>query len=316
MLKLHAFGEVLIDFLQNPAEPAQFQRFAGGAPANVAVAFSRLGGKAAFIGMLGQDMFGDFLLQSLTEHHVETGFCQRTNDAKTALAFVALDQHGERHFSFYRPPAADLLFRAANFQAACFTADSIFHICSNSLTEQAISETTFYGLQQARAAGALISVDANLRHNLWPDGAADRELVTRALLQADVVKLSDDELAYLAMGNESAYCQQLLAAGVKWLVVTAAGAPVRSYTAQGELQLAVPTIKVVDTTAAGDAFVAGWLLQLAQRLDAEHALVDLLRSNEWQSAILQFAIRCGAFACQRAGAFPSLPRLAANGTLV
>ncbi|WP_213995725.1 carbohydrate kinase [Arsukibacterium sp.] len=316
MLKLHAFGEVLIDFLQNPAEPAQFQRFAGGAPANVAVAFSRLGGKAAFIGMLGQDMFGDFLLQSLAEHGVETAFCQRTDDAKTALAFVALDQYGERHFSFYRPPAADLLFRPAHFSPDCFIANSIWHICSNSLTEPAISESTFYGLQQARKAGALISVDANLRHNLWPAGMADRQLVTQVLLQADVVKLSNDELAYLADGNEPAYCQQLLDAGVQWLVVTAAGAAVRSITAYGEQQLAVPTINVVDTTAAGDAFVAGWLLQLAQRLDTSHSLTELLRSSDWQHAILQFAIRCGAFACQRQGAFASLPRLAANGTLV
>src|SRR5437868_7004314 len=114
-MKIACFGEALIDFLARPgaapAEPTAFLQFAGGAPANVAVAAARLGAHSAFVGMLGADMFGDFLLASLGEAGVDTSGIVRTAAAPTALAFVQLDADGERSFSFYRPPAADLLFR-------------------------------------------------------------------------------------------------------------------------------------------------------------------------------------------------------------
>ncbi|RZA12511.1 MAG: hypothetical protein EOP93_21810, partial [Lysobacteraceae bacterium] len=110
MHQILCFGEALIDFLARPGDtpdaPRAFLQFAGGAPANVAVAVARLGGDAQFIGMLGEDMFGDFLLGSLRDAGVGTGGVVRTGQANTALAFVALADDGERSFSFYRPPAA------------------------------------------------------------------------------------------------------------------------------------------------------------------------------------------------------------------
>ena len=116
--RIVCFGEALIDFSPAPGlqpdQPRMFVQHAGGAPANVAVAVARLGGQSEFVGMLGADMFGDFLLDSLRDAGVEVRHVQRTGDAPTALAFVALDAQGERSFSFYRPPAADLLFRDAD----------------------------------------------------------------------------------------------------------------------------------------------------------------------------------------------------------
>ena len=166
------FGEILIDLLAQPPAsadtPRAFLQYAGGAPANVAVAAARLGAKTQFVGMLGRDMFGDFLADSLVEHGVGTDYIVRTDAAKTALAFVALDANGERSFSFYRPPAADLLFRDSDFQAACLDSAQCFHVCSNSLTEPAIAEATFAGMDRARAAGAVVSLDLNLRPALWP----------------------------------------------------------------------------------------------------------------------------------------------------
>lgn len=134
-MSLVCFGEVLIDFLSDGKQPESFTKYAGGAPANVAVAATKLGLPSSFCGMLGQDMFGEFLKKELHSLGVDTQYCQFTDKAKTALAFVSLDEQGERSFSFYRPPAADLLFRVDDFQSTMFSSHSILHVCSNSLTE-------------------------------------------------------------------------------------------------------------------------------------------------------------------------------------
>jgi fructokinase len=119
-VKIVCFGEALIDFLARPgatqSEPRAFLQFAGGAPANVAVAAARLGARSAFVGMLGTDMFGDFLQSSLADAGVDTSGIVRTDAARTALAFVQLAADGERSFTFYRPPSADLLFRDGHFR--------------------------------------------------------------------------------------------------------------------------------------------------------------------------------------------------------
>ena len=308
MLPLIAFGEVLIDFLQNPQAPDQFQRFAGGAPANVAVAFARQHGKAWFVGMVGADMFGDFLRAQLQAQQVNTDYLRSTTEAKTALAFVALDEQGDRSFSFYRPPAADLLYRATMFPQQLWQQPALFHLCSNSLTEDDIAACTLKLAMQATAAGAVVSVDANLRHNLWKSGHADRMLVLQLLRLAQLVKLSQDELDYLAEGiGEAILLETLLQAGVLWILITNGSAAVRSVTLYGEQQFAVPAITVVDTTAAGDAFVGGWLSQLAMQMQDQSTLLQLIAEPEKLSAVVHYAIACGAYACGRYGAFASLP---------
>lgn len=196
------FGEALIDMLAQPpvkkGMPRAFLQCAGGAPANVAVAVARLGGAVQFVGMLGSDMFGDFLFDSFAEAGVVTDGIVRTSTAKTALAFVALDAHGERSFSFYRPPAADLLFGVEHFQDASFSDALIFHACSNSMTDADIAEVTFEGMRRAQAAGAIVSFDLNFRPMLWPNGENPASRLWKGLSLADVVKLSSEELDYLA----------------------------------------------------------------------------------------------------------------------
>ncbi|MDE3071970.1 MAG: carbohydrate kinase, partial [Pseudomonadota bacterium] len=178
MRSVLCFGEALIDFHAEGRDPYGYPRafvpFAGGAPANVAVAVAKLGGAARFAGMLGTDLFGDLLLDSLRRAGVDTRDVARTGEANTALAFVALDAHGERSFSFYRPPSADLLFRPGHFRADAFADTAVFHVCSNSMTEPLAAETTREGMRRARAAGALVSFDLNLRPALWPRDADAR----------------------------------------------------------------------------------------------------------------------------------------------
>ncbi|MGO3217794.1 MAG: PfkB family carbohydrate kinase, partial [Halomonas sp.] len=182
MTPVIAFGEALVDMLSNrlgvsTASQETFTPYAGGAPANVAVACARLGVPSQFLGMLGDDTFGHFLVRELNSHGVDTGGVVFTKQARTALAFVSRDEAGERTFDFYRPPAADLLYRLEHLPAGVFENPAILHLCSNSLTDPDIAAVTLAIATMAKRAGCLVSVDANLRHNLWPEGSADISLV-------------------------------------------------------------------------------------------------------------------------------------------
>lgn len=306
------FGEALIDFLAKPGTtPPQFLQYSGGAPANVAVAVARLGGEAAFVGMLGQEMFGDFLLQSLKEAGVNTDYVVRTDAAKTALAFVSLDTEGERRFSFYRPPAADLLFQPEHFVPACFEA-AAFHVCSNSLTEEAIAASTLEGMGRARAGGALVSFDLNLRPSLWSAGEEPRPRIWQALQAADLVKVSAAELHFLAepLKNEDAVRKELWRDNAELLLVTDGAGPMRYYTRSGEGSLPAFKVKAVDTTAAGDAFVGGLLFWLAREGIAAGELARFATAGRGFDDALRFAAACGALTVTRQGAFAAMPTLA------
>ena len=289
-MKIVCFGEALIDFLAQPGEPRAFLQFAGGAPANVAVAIASLGGAAQFVGMLGNDMFGDFLFDSLRDAGVDTSAIVRTDEAKTALAFVQLDGDGERSFSFYRPPAADLLFRDAHFDDAMFRDAAFFHVCSNSMTEAAIAEATLQGMARARSAGATVSLDLNLRPALW--SVDPRERLWKALAAADLVKLARNEFEYLAEDGD--VLQRIFEGDARLIVITDGAATLQWHTRDAHGELPAFKVRAVDTTAAGDAFVAGLLFQLA---NAPDAITDALR----------FGAAVGALAVTRKGAFAAMP---------
>lgn len=314
------FGEALIDFLaqpETPPAPRAFLQFAGGAPANVAVAAARLGAGTQFIGMLGEDMFGDFLLRSLTDAGVGTQHVVRTAQANTALAFVALDAAGERSFSFYRPPAADLLFRPQHFSDAGFNA-AAWHVCSNSLTETYIAATTMDGMRRARAAGALISFDLNFRPALWPAGADPHPRLWAALAAADVVKLAREEFDYLAapLGGRTAVLERLWCGRTRWLIVTDGAAPLHWYTRDAHGKIDAFRVTAIDTTAAGDAFVGALLAGLQARAVDAASLGDFLAQREVLRAMLRRAAAAGALAATRHGAFAAMPDATAIDALL
>ncbi|MFC3032534.1 carbohydrate kinase [Pseudoalteromonas fenneropenaei] len=310
-MSIVCFGEALIDFLSDGKMPESFTKYAGGAPANVAVAAAKLGVPSSFCGMLGDDMFGQFLLQELTSLGVNTQYCRFTTEAKTALAFVSLDQHGERSFSFYRPPAADLLFRAEDFAKEMFETHKVLHVCSNSLTENNIYKTTVLALQKAKEQGMLRSFDMNLRENLWQSTRHLLARVWHVMALSDIVKLSQEELTYLNHHSHTEEPEEhtihaILGAGVKLLVITNGSQPIRYFTASLSGQVDVPKVKAVDTTAAGDAFVGG----LLAKVSAHSSVFDFNASLNHRTQIeawLEFASRCGAFAVTKKGAFASLP---------
>ena len=312
MKSVVCFGEALIDFLAAPAVAGQARAFlqhAGGAPANVAVAVARPGGHAEFVGMFAHDLFGDFLLQSLAAAGVGTAHARRTDQAPTALAFVSLDAGGERSFAFYRPPAADLLFRDADFDTAAFADTAVFHVCSNSLTEADIAQATLHGMARARAAGALVSFDMNLRPALWPRDADPAPRIQAALAQADLVKLSSEELAFLgaAAGSERAALDRLWRGATRLLVVTHGAAALHWHTPSQSGVVPSFAVQAVDTTAAGDAFVGGLLLGIAERGVAPADLAAFAADTDALTAALRFAAACGALAVTRHGAFAAMP---------
>ena len=311
MRSILCFGEALIDFHAEGTDPHGYPRafvpFAGGAPANVAVAVARLGGRARFAGMLGTDLFGDLLLDNLRHAGVDTRDVARTGEANTALAFVALDAHGERSFSFYRPPSADLLFRPQHFHADTFADTAVFHVCSNSMTDPALAETTREGMRRAHAAGALVSFDLNLRPALWPHGADARALVWPALVLADLVKLSAEEFAWLAIDGEAAVLERLWRGRARLLVVTDGAAPLRWFHPDVEGELPAWRVPAVDSTAAGDAFVGGLLCQLAQQAIGPNDLDALVAALPRWHATLRYAAAAGALTVTRQGSFSAMP---------
>jgi fructokinase len=304
------FGEALIDFhAEGRGEggfPRAFVPFAGGAPANVAVAVARLGGTARFAGMLSTDPFGDFLLDSLRRAGVGVQDVARTDEANTALAFVSLDARGERSFNFYRPPSADLLFRPEHFRTGAFDDAAVFHVCSNSMTDPELAETTREGMRRAQAAGALVSFDLNLRPALWPRASNPRPSVWPALHLADVVKLCAEEFDWLA--QDDALPERLWQGRTRLLVVTDGPRPLRWFRRDASGELPCPQVEAVDTTAAGDAFVGGLLCRLAA-LEAG-GFDALLRNDAALHEMLAFAAACGALTVTRQGSFTAMPSAA------
>ncbi|TDO97567.1 carbohydrate kinase family protein [Marinomonas balearica] len=310
--KILSFGEALIDFLSNGAiqtgELETFTKFPGGAPANVAVAAALLGGDSHFVGQVGDDAFGHFLKSELEGYGVKTDAMLMTKEAKTALAFVSLDETGERSFEFYRNPSADMLFASDDFQSSWFESDQgVFHTCSNTLTDDNITAATMAGMALAKEANWVVSVDVNLRANLWPNNEVDSERVIQWMQAADVVKASLEELSVLA-SDPFELIKASLENEVAVFVLTDGGNPVRYYTLAGEGEVQTPTVAVKDTTAAGDAFVGGLLYQLAEQA-GDRASIQSLTADQLH-AIIRFAVACGADSVTRLGAYPSLPNLA------
>ena len=309
MDKVVCFGEALIDLIgvtPAPGRPFCYEQYAGGAPANVATAVARLGGEAVFVGMLANDAFGDFLLESLGDAGVDTRYLVRTGAARTALAFVALGKYGERSFSFYREPSADMLFRVEYFDAGCFRDCAVFHACSNSLTSAALATATLTGMMQAREAGALVSFDVNFRPALWGPEEEPGRMIRKTLALADVVKMSAHELDYLARpaGGEPAFVDALWEGRTHLLVVTDGAGSIRFHTRGSYGEIPAFPVAAIDTTAAGDAFAGAFLDWLVRARSTGKALRSVLGEVEEG---LRFAAGCGALAVTRHGSFAAMP---------
>lgn len=305
MFDVIACGEMLIDFVSTQsgvtlAEAPAFVKAAGGAPANVAVGVARLGRRAGFMGQVGEDDFGHFLVDTIAQAGVDVGGVTFSPEARTALAFVSLRADGERSFMFYRHPSADMLWRPQDVNAAYAGSTRIFHYGSISLIGEPSRSATLAALGHARAGGAVISFDPNLRLALWPSAEAARAGILVGWQYADLAKVSEEELEFLTDEQDMvAGARKLWHERLKLLIVTRGAAGSTYFTADASGMVAAFKVAPVDTTGAGDGFVAGLLVGL---LDG-----GLRFDREVIEAALRLGNAVGALATTQRGAIPALP---------
>ncbi|GLX78696.1 fructokinase [Thalassotalea insulae] len=311
MFSLLSFGEALVDFLPDNIEATSYTPLAGGAPANVAVAFAKLGGNSYFAGGISTDNFGTMLMQQLTEYGVNTSFVSQISDAISAIVLVGLDQTGERSFNFYRHHTADTQYTSADIANINWRDIGVFHFCSNTLTDETMYQNTLCAIKAAKSQNALISFDVNLRQQLWDDLTLLPARVSACIEKSDIIKLSKDEAQYLAQLqqlNIEQYTSQLLAQGVKLVVITDGANAVQFISPSFAGQQKVPEIKALDTTAAGDSFIASLLFYLTQYAGSNAIrVIQTIEKQALVTAAVKFASQCGALTCQRKGAFTALP---------
>ncbi|GEB34111.1 carbohydrate kinase family protein [Brevibacillus parabrevis] len=310
MLDVVACGELLIDFTPMPhPEPGKmaYEQNPGGAVANVLAALSRFHKKTAFLGAVGNDAFGRFLKQTLMDLEIGTDGLVLTDAALTTLAFVHIDASGERSFSFARNPGADTQLREADIDEEMIAQARLFHFGSLSLTHEPARSATWKAVDIAKRHKLLVSFDPNIRESLWPDMEQAKAMALHGIRQADIVKLSEEELELLAPASG-------LAEATEWLMETCrhqaifvtrgkAGCYFRTEKEQGM----VPgyAVDAVDTTGAGDAFLGGLLYQV---LEAKQPLRSM--DNDTLTRMVRFANAAGALTTTRTGAIPALPALA------
>lgn len=314
MTEILTLGEVLIDLTQTGTDENGISRFAafpGGAPANVAVAASRLGAKTGFIGKVGRDSFGAHLRKILEDDRVDTSCLFEAEDVPTTLAIVSVDDSGERSFAFYRNPGADT--QLTSEEATAFLSGSqevgglpkILHFGSLSLTTEPSRSAALTAVREAKAKGILISYDPNYREALWKSEEEAVEWMKAPLEMVDILKISDEELVLLTGSDEPEKGSILLAGyGIGLVLVTLGSKGV--FYRLGDICGSVPavTVKVCDTNGAGDTFLGAVLSRIAE--------TDTLQKDELED-ILAFANRAAAVTCSRAGAIPAMPTLAELG---
>ena len=260
MKKLVAIGEALIDFAPETIgvpikEVEAFSPKVGGAPANVCGAYVKLGGDAVMLTQLGKDPFGDKIVEELSGAGIDVSYIMRTQQANTSLAFVALKENGDREFSFYRKPGADMLYRAEDVTENAFENAYALHFCSVSLGDYPMKEAHIQAIKYAKKANAMISFDPNLRKQLWDSEEALKEAVQEFLPQVDILKLSDEEVEFVT-GKENVEdaLEELFALGITVVILTLGDAGAEVYTKKARAGQPGAKVKAIDTTGAGDGF--------------------------------------------------------------
>ena len=307
MPKALCIGELLIDFVSTTpdvtlAEAPGFVKAPGGAPANVAVGLAKLGMDAGFIGKVGADAFGDFLRETLQQNGVNTDYLIAGEGSRTTLAFVATRSDGMKDITFYRHPGADIQLSPNEINIDYVQSAELLHYGSVSLSHSPSREATLHAIQSARADGARLSYDPNLRLMLWDSASDAKRWIWEVMPYADVVKISEEEWEFVTGDADFEQgIKRILGLGVKLLVVTLGerGCYYTNGFAEGFVDGFI--VNVVDTLGAGDAFVAAMLTQLSQYMD----LTALVKGQ--LDPIMRYANAAGALATQKVGVIPALP---------
>lgn len=261
-------GEVLVDFISTEVgvsieESPGFIKAQGGAMANVAADLARLGIKAGFIGKVGNDEFGRFLAKSLRDMKVDTSGLYFSEDYDTGLVFVALDNARKPSFCFVGKPSADMMLEPDEVKPGFFKGAKFLHAATVSIVEEPARSATFRAVELARAQGCRVSFDPNFRLHLWEDHDLLKSLTRDLVRQSHLVKLSMEEAVFLLGDTEpDAACESLLFMGPDAAVVTLGEEGAVYATSEGRSEAPGFKVDAVDTTGAGDAFMAGLLARL------------------------------------------------------
>ena len=302
-----ALGELLIDFTQNGMSDQGnplFEANPGGAPCNVLAMLKKLGKSTAFIGKVGDDMFGRSLRDIVASIDIDTTSLLFDKEVNTTLAFVQTFENGDRDFSFYRNPGADMMLTADEIPEDLIKGARIFHFGTLSMTHEAVREATKKAVAIAKENGCLISFDPNLRPPLWSSLDAAKEQIEWGLSQCDILKIADNEIEFLSGSADfdegAAYLKENYPQ-IKLFNITA-GAD-GSYAYYGDKSVFVPAFKLggtIETTGAGDTFCASVL-----GFALEHGLDDLTESD--LTDMLRFANAAAYIVTTKKGAILSMP---------
>lgn len=293
--KIWVIGDASVDLVPDDAQ--RYLKCPGGASANVAVCIARLGGQSGFIGRLGQDEVGAFLADTLSHEHVDISHLIADPTLKTAVLLVNLSAEGERSFSYLVTPSADSFVRSEDLPL--FAPQDWFYFSSIGLTRDPSRQTCLTGARRMRSVGGSVLFDVNLRESMWQQPDDIRPVIETAISQADICKISADELCRLSgqsLWQQGRYYARDLGCPTTVITLGSDGAYLIH---QGqEKQFSAPQVEVVDTTGAGDAFVGGMLTELS--------VLSAWRKCDLSSA-MDTANYCGAAVVTAKGAMTALP---------
>lgn len=307
MIDVVALGELLIDFACLSTDESGYPTMAahpGGAPANFLAALTKFGAKTALLGKVGTDAFGKMLLGTLTQSGIETRGIVKSDDVFTTLAFVTFDGHGDREFSFSRKPGADTCIAFEELDLSLIDESRVFHFGTLSLTDEPARTTTQKAVAYARSKNKLITYDPNLRKPLWKSLEEAKEQLIWGLTQADVVKISDEEVEFLfGLGVEEGADYILRSFGVKLVFVTCGpdGCFFKNAIASGKVP-SLSGIHVIDTTGAGDIFGGSAVWKLLGTGKAPETLTE-----EELRDVVSFACTSAGLSTTRSGGISSVP---------
>lgn len=307
-MRVVCMGELLIDFVAlesgvTVGEASGFQKAPGGAPANVAVAIKRLGLESSFLTQLGDDPFGHYLVGVLENEDIDVSGITFSKEARTMLAFVSLREDGERSFSFYRNPSADMLMTPDTIVTNVIDDAELFHFGSITMISSPAKEATLFAAKYAQEQGKLIAYDPNLRLALWDDEDAARTGMRLGLEYANIVKISDEEADLVLEEGEAVTDLFQKFSQIELVMLTRGADGCTVYLRDGsEYSHAGYKVTSVDTTGAGDSFMAGIIVGVLEQLDdsRDFSKVDF-------ESVLKLANASGAMATTGRGAIPSLP---------
>ena len=301
-----ALGELLIDFAPVSTDECGYPTMAakpGGAPSNFLAALAKYGAKTALYAKVGSDAFGKMLINTIKENGIDTSGIIEDESVFTTLAFVTLDETGERSFSFARKPGADTCISYDELDLSLLDESKAFHFGTLSLTDEPSKEATQKAVAYARKAGKLITFDPNLRTSLWADLDDAKAQMLWGLKQADIVKISDEEVEFLWGCSEQDGALKLLDEyDVKLAMVTSGPKGALLQNKNGFAFCACPQVVQVDTTGAGDIF-GGSAVSRILKLDKSPEELNC----EELSEIVSFAVTAASLSTQKTGGMPSVP---------